>query len=188
VRRRSSLAIAAAAVVAGGVVGATWAAASPQDAPRESIIAAPTADELFDGSTSLEEVAEVASGAPGSIAPLCPDETMVHEPKSAGIQFGPCDLRPEGKAVLTRAEEGDDVSGSESCSAVLAKSGYGMSICGEGAEIVDLRAVDSRGGRLCMDITYVPQVAAAEIREVLCEGDVPSGGGPAVTGPATSEQ
>lgn len=93
--RRKIVALAVTAVLAAGILGAAVALDNP--GARDPL----TADQVYDDSMTLEEVAAAATGKPGEIAPPCPQEDVVQQLKQTNLEFGPCDPFPEkGQGVL----------------------------------------------------------------------------------------
>jgi hypothetical protein len=175
-------------VVAGAVVGTAFAVVS-DPAPQ-----ALTREQVYRPGMSLTEVATLATGKPGQIAPPCPDEATAARLKTAGIPFGPCDLLPEEGApvMLPDAAAEQRLQAAESevvCPAAILGKGVDLKIqlpCGPGAALVSTGTVKV-GRRMCARVSYTTAAGAAPRTDTLCEGDVPSAGGKAVEGPAAVE-
>jgi hypothetical protein len=175
-------------VIASAAVGTAFAVVT-DDEPEPL-----TREQVYRPGMSLSEVAAAATGKPGEIAPPCPDEATAAQLKAAGIPFGPCDLVPEEGAPVRLAEPEDESAQRAEeevvCPAAILGKGVDLKVqlpCGPGAELVDASAV-TVGGRMCARVSYTTAAGAAPRTETLCEGDVPSAGGEAVTGPAAVER
>lgn len=168
-----------AAVALGGAVAGTAVAMGVDPDPPHAL----TADEVYDDSMSLEQVAEAASGKVGELAPPCPPEDLVAKLKEADLEFGPCDPFPEdGKSVVVDGAPDPDEIDTKGvrCPAVVGSKGYPdlkVSLpCAAGAKIIDYVPVKV-GTDVCMDLTYVASTDEKETTERLCPGDRASVGG-----------
>jgi hypothetical protein len=151
-----------------------------------------TRDQVYHQGMSLEEIAAAASGRPGEIAPPCPDVATANRLKESGVAFGPCDLVPEEGAPVRIADPQEERTPKDDvvCPGVILGKGVDLKVmlpCARGAEIVEATAV-AVGGRQCAKVTYIAGSSSPSRTETLCEGDVPSVGGPPVRGPSATEK
>lgn len=184
-KRRRLLMLTFAAGMAGTAVGTTLALAGGSPQPL-------TRDQVYRKGMTLEEVAAVASGKPGALAPPCPDVATATRLKEENIPFGPCDLVPEkGAPVMIARPEDEPPPDPNQVVCPVVDLGKGLlevrTRCGPGAEILDAALVED-DGEPCVDVSYVTERGGNPRRETLCEGDVPSGGGEPVRGPSNADE
>lgn len=178
-KSRRAAGIGLAVVLAFGVMGAAVAIDNSGD--RDPL----TAEQVYDDSMTLEEVAAAASGKVGEIAPPCPSEELVTQLKAADIDFGPCDPFPEkGQGVvIADLPEVDEAATAENCPAVIGSKGYpNLQIslpCAAGAKILDYTPVVEKN-QVCMNLTYIASSEESARTEYLCPGQKASIGGTSV--------
>lgn len=187
---RRTATVVAVAIIAGGGAGVALAMTPSDDdepaAPR-------SAEQVYDASMTLQEVAKAATGLPGEVAPPCPSEELVTKLKEAELEFGPCDPFPEDGAPIVLAQDPapEEAPGEQSCPSVPGSKGYpDLTVtipCAVGATIIDAVPVEGANGQMCMTLTYVASSTANRITERLCPGERPSVGGTAVGAPISGE-
>ena len=161
--RRRKLFIVVPLLISCGIIAGAAISYAADDGPQPL-----TADEVYDDTMSLEEVAAASSGKPGEVAPPCPDAKSIQELKKADLEFGPCDPLPEEGQVIILGEQpdpGEESDAVEQCPIVGgSKAAHELNVgigCDKGARLVDWISTRDAGDA-CIKVTYVPEAGAYE--------------------------
>ena len=167
-------------------LAATTVGCSVGQSPHaSSSAAADTPSASHEPPTSLQQIADAASGRPGQPLPACPSVEQVDALKEAGITFGPCDPLPEPGETPAVPEspavsEPNRETKRPSCPMVTGdKADETLNTalnCAVGARILEWDHAE-RAAQSCMVITYIPERNAGQITETLCPDQAPSSGG-----------